>query len=80
MGHTDIDRLKADASGNTALSERLAEEVKVFETSQDALDFLASRGFDVTEDELRRAAAQEQDGACAQEDGYGALLRYFRPH
>lgn len=78
---TDFDRLKADASGHTALSERLAEAVDGFSCPQDALDFLAARGFAVTAGELKRAAhaeAARSDGPVGdKEGGFGALLRFM---
>lgn len=80
MSDHDLHRLKADASGNTALSERLAEAVEDFAGTQDALAFLASRGFDVTVAELGKAAleeARDKDEVGAGEGGYGALLRFI---
>lgn len=74
MERSDIARLKADASGNTALSEVLGEAVKDFSHPQDAVRFLAERGFAVTCNELQAAAAED----AAPEGGYGALLRFVR--
>lgn len=76
MERSDIERLKADASGNTALSEVLGEAVKDFSRPEDAVRFLAERGFSVTCTELQAAAAAD----AAQEGGYGALLRFVRRH
>ena len=81
MGTRDLNRLKADASGNTALSERLEQAVGSFSGPQDALDFLASRGFEVTASELRQAVAEEaarKHGLLGEgEGGFGALLRFM---
>lgn len=81
MGEHDLHRLKADASGNTALSERLAEAVEGFGGTDDAIAFLKSRGFDISVDALDRAAREEearQDGELGEgEGGYGALLRFI---
>ncbi len=81
MTNADMDRLKTDASGNTGLSAVLAEAVEGFSSTDDAVRFLASRGFDVTTSDLAAAAS---DGAAAaeaeevEEDGYGALMRFVR--
>lgn len=76
MGNHDVERLKADASGNTGLSAVLAEEVDRFSSTEDAVRFLASRGFEVTAADLAAAAA---DAALVEgEGGYGALMRFIR--
>jgi len=76
MERSDMARLKADASGNTGLSEVLGEAVSGFSHPDEAVRFLAERGFRVTGEDLRAAAATE----AAQEGGYGALLRFVRRH
>ena len=81
MGRHDVERLKADASGNTGLSEVLAREVDGFSSTEDAVRFLATRGFEVTPADLAEAAAAPDEGAAApetSEDGYGALMRFIR--
>lgn len=83
MDNRDLHRLKADASGNTALSERLAEAVGGFIGLNDASAFLSSHGFAISLDELARAADEEarDKGEVGQgEGGYGALLRFVRNH
>ncbi len=83
MGDTDMDRLKADASGNTGLSETLGEAVKKFSSTEDAVRFLASRGFDVTASQLAESAAEEawqEVPVGDQEGGYGALMRFMLKH
>lgn len=77
MTNPDIERLKADASGNTGLSEVLAEAVRDFSSRRDAVRFLASRGFEVSEADLADVAADEESDA---EDGYGTLVRFLRQH
>ncbi|MFG1226923.1 hypothetical protein V5F63_12200 [Xanthobacter autotrophicus DSM 597] len=80
MTNADIERLKADASGNTGLSAVLAEAVEGFSSTDDAVRFLASRGFEVTSSDLAAAASDTQAPADAaeEEDGYCALMRFVR--
>ncbi len=79
MTNADIERLKADASGNTGLSAVLAEAVEGFSSTADAVRFLASRGFEVTSSDLAAAASDTQAPADAEEeDGYCALMRFVR--
>ncbi|MFS8038681.1 hypothetical protein ACI7BZ_17275 [Xanthobacter sp. AM11] len=79
MSRTEMDRLRADASGNTGLSAVLAQAVGDFSTAEDAVRFLASRGFGVTRADLS-AAAEDSDAAAAEADGdgYGCLMRFLR--
>ena len=84
MTNADMDRLKSDASGNTGLSAVLAEEVEGFSSTDDAVRFLASRGFEVTASDLAAAASDAETPAEAEEsedvgeDGYDALMRFVR--
>lgn len=81
MSRHDVERLKADASGNTGLSEVLAHEVERFSSTEDAVRFLATRGFEVTPSDLAEAAAEPEEDEAAPEngdDGYGALMRFIR--
>jgi len=80
MSRHDVERLRADASGNTGLSEVLAQEVERFSSTEDAVRFLATRGFEVTTADLAEAAAapEEEVPAPDGEDGYGALMRFIR--
>lgn len=81
MSRHDVERLKADASGNTGLSEVLAQEVERFSSAEDAVRFLATRGFEVTPSDLAAAAAEPEEEEAAPEtgeDGYGALMRFIR--
>ncbi|WP_029558590.1 hypothetical protein [Xanthobacter sp. 91] len=84
MTNADMDRLKSDASGNTGLSAVLAEAVEGFSSTDDAVRFLASRGFDVTASDLAAAASDAETPAEAEEfedageDGYVALMRFVR--
>lgn len=77
-------RLKADASGNTGLSEVLADAVAGFATPEDAVRFLATRGFQVTAADLAEAAGDspaDDQGGTGEEmagDGYGALMTFVR--
>lgn len=83
MGETDIERLKADASGNTALSETLAQAVTDFMTADDAVNFLATRGFDLSARDLTEAAAAEardETPVGEGEGGYGALMKFIVNH
>ncbi|MFG1429231.1 hypothetical protein [Roseixanthobacter glucoisosaccharinicivorans] len=83
MGDTDIERLKADASGNTALSETLAEAVADFMTTDDAVNFLTARGFDLSARDLTEAAAaeaREETPVGEGEGGYGALMKFMANH
>lgn len=79
MNTTDMERLKADASGNTGLSAVLAEAVDGFASAEDAVRFLESRGFAVTPTDLAAAAGAEdaQDGEGG-EGGYATLMRFLR--
>ena len=79
MSSAEMERLKADASGNTGLSAVLADAVGRFSSPADAVDFLASRGFAVTTSELADAAAgaNEAPAAGPENDGYGALMRFL---
>ncbi|WP_127090173.1 hypothetical protein [Aquabacter cavernae] len=78
MAEADMERLKADATGNTGLSEVLGEAVADFATAEDAVAFLASRGFDVSVRELSlAAAAAARDLPPDGEGGYGALMRFI---
>ena len=75
----DMDRLKADASGNTGLSAVLAEAVADFSSTEDAVRFLATRGFDVTTSDLAAAASDAGDDEQATaDDGYGMLMQFVR--
>ncbi|MFG1185832.1 hypothetical protein [Xanthobacter aminoxidans] len=84
MTNADMDRLKSDASGNTGLSAVLAEAVEGFSSTDDAVRFLASRGFEVTASDLAAAAsdaetpAEAEESEEAEEDGYVALMRFVR--
>lgn len=84
MTNADIERLKADASGNTGLSAVLAEAVEGFSGPADAVRFLASRGFEVTAADLAEAAADAPDQCGLREreghtpDGYATLIRFLR--
>lgn len=81
MTNADMDRLKTDASGNTGLSAVLASAVEGFSSTDDAVRFLASRGFDVTASDLAAAASDGEEPAGeegAEEDGYVALMRFIR--
>ncbi|WP_296584514.1 hypothetical protein [Xanthobacter sp.] len=81
MTNADMDRLKADASGNTGLSAVLAEAVERFSSTEDAVRFLASRGFEVTASDLAAAAGDAEappEAEESEEDGYGALMRFVR--
>ncbi|TCT07565.1 hypothetical protein [Aquabacter spiritensis] len=83
MSAQDIERLKSDASGNTALSEVLAEAIPSFSTTDDAINFLESRGFEITAVELARAASDEARNEIPVgegEGGYGALMRFVVEH
>ncbi|MDI4656180.1 hypothetical protein [Xanthobacter autotrophicus] len=84
MTSAEMERLKADASGNTGLSAVLADAVGGFSSAEDAVGFLASRGFEVTASDLADAAADADEAPAAQDeeaagaDGYGALMRFLR--
>ena len=88
MTNPHMERLKADASRNTALSAVLADAVGGFSSPADAVGFLASRGFEVTAADLADAAADADEAPAAQPeeqaqdqaeaDGYGALMRFLR--
>ncbi|MFG1288335.1 hypothetical protein [Xanthobacter versatilis] len=80
MTNPHMDRLKADASGNTALSAVLAGAVGGFSNPADAVGFLASRGFEVTASDLADAAAESDEAPAAdgEEGGYGALMEFMR--
>ncbi len=78
MSEMDIERLKADASGNTGLSEVLGTAVAGFSGPEDAVAFLATRGFKVTAAELAAAAAAHDAGRADGEGGYAALIRFVR--
>ena len=83
MSGQELDRLKADASGNTGLSEALAEAIAGFSSMDDAINFLESRGFQISARELSEAAsgeAREQVPVGEGEGGYGALLRFATEH
>ncbi|MFG1423971.1 hypothetical protein [Roseixanthobacter liquoris] len=83
MGDRDIERLKADASGNTALSETLENAVADFVTADDAVNFLAARGFDLSARDLTEAAAaeaREEVPVGEGEGGYGALMKFIVNH
>lgn len=83
MSQADLERLKADASGNTGLAEVLAESLSGFASPEDAVNFLASRGFDISVRELTDAAAEEarsSEGVGRNEGAYGALLRFMINH
>lgn len=84
MAETDIARLKSDATGNTALSDTLKEAVKGFKSTDDALEFLASRGFEVTATELKESAQEDASPEIPSPDepesGYGALMGFMRSH
>lgn len=83
MSDTDLERLKADASGNTGLSEALAEAIPSFASMDDAVNFLESRGFNISARELSEAAsdeAREEVPVGQGEGGYGALLRFATDH
>lgn len=80
MSEMDIARLKADASGNTGLSDVLSEAVAGFSGPADAVDFLASRGFKVTAAELQAAAAAETARDAPEPGGYANLIRFVRQH
>lgn len=75
-----MERLKADASGNTGLSHVLARAVPDFASPEDAVNFLAARGFDVSARDLVEAAADEardETPVGEGEGGYGALMRFI---
>jgi len=75
-----MERLKADASGNTGLSHVLTEAVPGFASPEDAVNFLASRGFEVSARDLVEAAADEardETPVGEGEGGYGALMRFI---
>ncbi|MDF2999044.1 MAG: hypothetical protein K0R27_4681 [Xanthobacteraceae bacterium] len=77
---TAMERLKADASGNTGLSHVLAEAIPGFASPEDAVNFLTARGFDVTARDLVEAAADEardETPVGEGEGGYGALMRFI---
>lgn len=76
MTTIDMDRLKADASGNTGLSAVLATAVDGFSSTEDAVRFLESRGFAVTPADL--AAAAEEEDAPGEDGGYVTLMRFVR--
>lgn len=82
MTVSDMERLKADASGNTGLSAVLAEAVEGFSSTEDAIRFLASRGFGVTSADLAEAAAQAAvevvDAPADEEGGYATLMRFLK--
>lgn len=76
----DMERLKADASGNTGLSQVLAEAVRGFASPEDAVNFLSARGFDVSARDLIEAAADEarEEAPVGEgEGGYGMLMRFI---
>ncbi|WP_029002878.1 Nif11 family protein [Azorhizobium doebereinerae] len=80
MSQADLERLKADASGNTGLAEVLMEAIPGFASPEDAVNFLATRGFEISTRELTDAAATEarQDTRIGKDEGaYGALLRFM---
>ena len=79
MSGQELDRLKADASGNTGLSEALEQAVPAFAGTEDAVKFLESRGFHVSAHELADVAANGK-ALGVEEGGYGALLRFFARH
>lgn len=74
MSHDELERLRADASGNTGLSEVLEQAVDAFADSRAACDFLASRGFHISPEALASAA---RDAPVEGEGGYGALMRFI---
>ena len=80
MSQDDLQRLKSDASGNTGLSEALAEAVPGFASPKEAVEFLAARGFEISSEELADAAIADSAAAEAGEDegGYGVLLQFIR--
>lgn len=81
MSDADLERLKADASGNTGLAEVMEEAIRGFSSADDAVRFLASRGFEISAAELKAAAKQEAEGGGrvgADEGAYGALLRFMQ--
>lgn len=83
MSAADMERLKADASGNTGLSEALAEAVPGFLSADDAVNFLESRGFQISARELTQTAsaeARDMTPVGEGEGGYGALLRFIVNH
>ncbi|GGF72203.1 hypothetical protein GCM10007301_34990 [Azorhizobium oxalatiphilum] len=80
MSDADLQRLKADASGNTGLAEVLMEALPGFAAPEDAVNFLETRGFHISTRELTAAAAEEarQDTRIGKDEGaYGALLRFM---
>ncbi len=83
MSLADLERLKADASGNTGLAEVILEALPGFATAADAVSFLATRGFDITPEDLSEAAAEEareHRHVGKHEGAYGALLRFAQDH
>lgn len=79
----DLQRLRDDASGKTGLSQVLAEAVPTFLSPEDAVNFLAERGFDVSARELVEAAADEardETPVGEGEGGYGVLMRFIITH
>lgn len=83
MSDADLERLKADASGNTGLAEVIEEAIPGFSGADDAVRFLATRGFEISAPELLAAAEQEtRDGGSVgkHEGAYGALLRFMLKH
>lgn len=83
MSTQDLERLKADASGNTGLSATLEEAIASFATTDDAVNFLESRGFSISAKELTLAAAdeaREEVPVGVGEGGYGALMRFVANH
>ncbi|WP_029356062.1 hypothetical protein [Bosea sp. 117] len=79
----DMQRLRADASGNTGLGHALAAAVPNFASPEDAVNFLTDRGFDVTARDLLEAAAdeaREETPVGEGEGGYGALMRFILDH
>ncbi len=83
MSDADLERLKADASGNTGLAEVIEEAIPGFTSADDAVRFLATRGFEISAAELTAAAEQEAEdghGVGKHEGAYGALLRFAHKH
>lgn len=84
MAHADMERLKADTSVHNALSETLKQAIEGFGSLEEAVDFLKTRGFDVSASELQEWAAKVRSpdfpSHADTDSGYCALMRFALKH